>query len=151
METGVAQAPIDIHDYREQLERRLGKAHEVMRIMIRKAQRQPQRVVFPEGEELKILRACRILIDEKIAHPVLLGSEARIHAAMAGLHLELDGLQIVDPAKSARLPAYAGEMYSLRQRKGITRREADQQILDRNVFGAMMVRLGCLLYTSRCV
>jgi malate dehydrogenase (oxaloacetate-decarboxylating)(NADP+) len=142
METGVAQAPIDIHEYREQLERRLGKAHEVMRIMIHKAQRQPKRVVFPEGDEPKILRACRILMDEKIARPVLLGSEARIRAAMDELHLHLDGLRIVDPAKSGRLPAYAEEMYSLRQRKGITRREADQLILDRNFFGAMMVRLG---------
>jgi malate dehydrogenase (oxaloacetate-decarboxylating)(NADP+) len=142
METGVAQAPIDIDEYREQLERRLGRAHEVMRVMIHKARRQPKRVVFPEGEEPKILRACQILLDEKIAHPVLLGDETKIRAAMADLHLHLDGLQIVDPAKSERLPAYAEEMYSLRQRKGITRREADQLILDRNVFGSMMVRLG---------
>src|ERR1022692_3766509 len=142
METGVAQAPIDIHEYREQLERRLGRAHEVMRIMIHKAQRQPKRVVFPEGEEPKILRACQILMDEKIARPVLLGDEARIRAAVAELHLRVDGLRIVDPAKSGRLPAYAEEMYSLRQRKGVTRREAGELILDRNVFGAMMVRLG---------
>jgi len=138
----VAQVPVDINEYREQLERRLGKAHEVMRVMIHKARRQPKRVVFPEGEEPKILRACQILLDEKIAHPVLLGDEAKIRSAMADLHLHLDGLQIVEPAKSGRLPAYAEEMYSLRQRKGVTRREADQLILDRNVFGAMMVRLG---------
>jgi len=142
METGVAQAPVDIHEYREQLERRLGKAHEVMRIMIHKAQRQPKRVVFPEGEEPKILRACQILMDEKIARPVLLGDEGRIRAAVAELHLHVDGLRIVDPAKSGRLAAYAEEMYSLRQRKGVARREAEQLILDRNVFGAMMVRLG---------
>ena len=142
METGVAQAPIDIDEYREQLERRLGRAHEVMRVLIHKARRQPKRVVFPEGEEPKILRACQILLDEKIAFPVLLGDETKIRAVMDDLHLHLDGLQIVDPAKSEWLPAYAEEMYSLRQRKGITRREADQLILDRNVFGAMMVRLG---------
>jgi malate dehydrogenase (oxaloacetate-decarboxylating)(NADP+) len=110
--------------------------------MINKAQREPKRVVFPEGAEPKILRACQILMDEKIALPVLLGGEAEIRAAMDGLHLRLDGLRIVDPPKSERLPAYAEEMYSLRQRKGVTRREAAQLILDRNVFGAMMVRLG---------
>jgi malate dehydrogenase (oxaloacetate-decarboxylating)(NADP+) len=142
METGVAQAPVDLREYREQLERRLGKSHEVMRIMINKAQRQPKRVVFPEGQEPKILRACQILMDEKIAHPILLGDAARIGAAMADLRLRLDGLRIVDPAQSERLPAYAEEMYSLRQRKGVTRREAGELILDRNVFGAMMVRLG---------
>ena len=134
METGVAQAPIDIDEYREQLERRLGKAHEVMRVMIHKAQRQPKRVVFPEGEEPKILRACQILMDEKIARPILLGDEARIRAAMEELHLHLDGLRIVDPAKSGRLPAYAEEMYSLRQRKGVTRREAGELILDAQRF-----------------
>jgi malate dehydrogenase (oxaloacetate-decarboxylating)(NADP+) len=142
METGVAQMPIDIDDYREQLERRLGKSREVMRVMILKARRQPKRVVFPEGEEHKILRACQILVDEKIAHPILLGDEERIRAAMAELHVQPSGMQIVDPTKSGRVPAYAEEMYSLRQRKGITRHEAGEMILQRNIFGAMMVRLG---------
>jgi malate dehydrogenase (oxaloacetate-decarboxylating)(NADP+) len=142
METGVAQAPVDIREYREQLERRLGKSHEVMRVMINKAQRRPKRVVFPEGEEPKILRACQILMDEKIARPVLLGNETRIRAAMEELHLHPNGVRIVDPAKFEHLNDYAEEMYSLRQRKGVTRREAGELILDRNVFGAMMVRLG---------
>jgi malate dehydrogenase (oxaloacetate-decarboxylating)(NADP+) len=142
METGVAQSPIDIDEYREQLERRLGKSHEVMRVMIHKARRQPKRVVFPEGEEPKILRACQILMDEKIANPILLGNEGRIRAAMEELHLHPNGVRIVDPSKSDRLPAYGEEMYSLRQRKGVTRREAGELILNRNVFGAMMVRLG---------
>jgi malate dehydrogenase (oxaloacetate-decarboxylating)(NADP+) len=55
--TGVAQLVLNIAEYREQIERRLGKAREVMRVMINKAQQQPQRIVFPEGEEDKILRA----------------------------------------------------------------------------------------------
>ncbi|HTQ53305.1 MAG TPA: phosphate acetyltransferase [Bryobacteraceae bacterium] len=142
METGVAQAPIDIAEYREQLERRLGKAHEVMRVMIHKAQRQPKRVVFPEGEEPKILRACQILVDEKIARPVLLGNEEKIRERMEELRLHLNGIAVVDPAKSERLSAYAEEMYSLRQRKGVTRREASELILNRTTFGSMMVRLG---------
>ncbi|HVN06278.1 MAG TPA: NADP-dependent malic enzyme [Bryobacteraceae bacterium] len=142
METGVAQTPIDIHEYREQLERRLGKAHEVMRVMIHKAQRQPKRVVFPEGEEPKILRACQILIDEKIAMPILLGNEEKIRAGMAGLRLHAAGIRIIDPTKSDRLPAYTEELYCLRQRKGDTRREVEQLIPNRTTFGAMMVRLG---------
>ena len=141
MDTGVAQAPIDINEYREQLERRLGKAHEVMRVMIHKAQRQPKRVVFPEGEEPKILRACQILIDEKIASPILLGDETKIRDAIAELHLHLNGITIVNPAQSPRLPAYTEELYYLRQRKGGTRREVEQMILTYNTFGAMMVRL----------
>jgi malate dehydrogenase (oxaloacetate-decarboxylating)(NADP+) len=142
METGVAQAPIDIHEYREQLERRLGKAHEVMRVMILKAQRQPKRVVFPEGEEPKILRACQILMDEKTAQPILLGDKEKIRAGLAELHLRLDGVEIVDPAHSGLLSGYAEELYRLRQRKGVTRHEAGELILNRTVFGSMMVRQG---------
>jgi malate dehydrogenase (oxaloacetate-decarboxylating)(NADP+) len=142
METGVAQRPVDIAEYRDALERRLGKAHEFMRVMIHKAQRQPKRVVFPEGEEPKILRACQILLDEKIAKPVLLGDEDRIRARAGELHLSLDGVRIVNPAKSENRALYTGQLYVLRQRKGITRKAAAELILDPNYFGAMMVRMG---------
>ncbi|MBZ5728130.1 MAG: NADP-dependent malic enzyme [Acidobacteriia bacterium] len=142
METGVAQKPVDLKQYREELEKRLGKAHEVMRGMIHKAQRAPKRVVFTEGEEGKILRACQILLDEKIATPILLGDEEKIRARVEELHLHLDGIQIVDPARFPRLAEYVEEFYSLRQRKGVTRTEAGQLVLNRTTFGSLMVRLG---------
>jgi malate dehydrogenase (oxaloacetate-decarboxylating)(NADP+) len=142
METGVAQQPIDLKQYREELERRLGKANEVMRAMINKAKKQPKRVVFTEGEEAKILRACQILLDEKIAAPILLGNEARIRAKAAELRLHLNGIQIVEPATSPRLEEYTEEFYSLRQRKGVARTEAAQLILNYTTFGSLMVRLG---------
>jgi malate dehydrogenase (oxaloacetate-decarboxylating)(NADP+) len=141
METGVAQQPVDLEQYREELEKRLGKAHEMMRAMIHKAQRQPKRVVFTEGEEAKVLRACQILLDEKIAFPILLGDESRIRVKMAELRLSLGGAQLINPRKSPRLPEYIEEFYSLRHRKGITRTEAEQLILNPTTFGSMMVRL----------
>jgi len=141
MDTGVAQQPVDIKEYREQLEKRLGKAHEVMRSMVHKARRQPKRVVFTEGEESKILRACQILLDEQIAYPILLGDEEKIQARAAELHLPLTGIQVVEPRKSARFPVYVEEFYSLRQRKGITRHEAEEAMLNRTTFGSMMVWL----------
>jgi len=142
MDTGVAQEPVDLHEYREQLERRLGKVQGVMRIMINKAQQAPKRVVFPEGEELKILRASQILIDEKIATPVLLGRESVIRKRMASLHLPLDSAVIVDPAQSANRARYASELYRLRQRKGVASNEAEQMIVHPNYFGSVMVALG---------
>jgi malate dehydrogenase (oxaloacetate-decarboxylating)(NADP+) len=142
MDTGVAREPIDIVQYREELERRLGKAHEMMRGMIHKAQKDPKRIVFTEGEEGKILRACQILIDEKIASPILLGDEGRIRAKAAELRLNLNGARMVDPHQFARLAEYAEEFYSLRQRKGVTRREAEQLVLNPTTFGSLMVRLG---------
>ena len=51
MDSGVAQEQVDLDEYREQLERRLGKVHGVMRTMIHKAQRSPSASCFPEGEE----------------------------------------------------------------------------------------------------
>jgi len=142
MDTGVAQTPVDIKHYREELEKRLGKAHYMMRAMIHKAQRAPKRVVFTEGEQSKILRACQILIDESIAQPILLGNEENIRAKVAELHLHLEGAQVIDPPRFPRLAEYAEEFYHMRQRKGVTRTEAEQLILNSTTFGSMMVRLG---------
>jgi malate dehydrogenase (oxaloacetate-decarboxylating)(NADP+) len=142
METGVAQRPVDLEEYKEQLERRLGKAHEVMRSVVHKAQLLPKRVVFPEGEENKILRACQILIDEQIARPILLGNAERIHARIAELHLDLEGARIIEPAQFGRLQVYIDELYRLRHRKGVTRKEAEELILNRNLFASMMVHVG---------
>ena len=74
MATGVAQEPVNIDEYREQLERRLGKAHEISRMMVLKAQAKPKQVVFPEGDNEKILRACHTILEEKIAKPILIGN-----------------------------------------------------------------------------
>ncbi len=142
MDSGVAQFPVDLDEYRRQLERRLGKAHEVMGIMIQKAKRDPRRVVFPEGGEDRILRAAQILIDEKIAHPILLGNEKKIRERAAELRAAINGAEIVEPAKSPRLAGYIEELYELRQRKGLTRKEAEKAALSPNLFASLMVRLG---------
>jgi len=142
METGVAQVKVDLEQYKEELERRLGKAREIMRVMIHKAQRRPMRVVFPEGEETKILRACQVLLEEKIAKPILLGREQEICSQMEDCHLHLEGAVIVDPAKSPDTERYEKELYALRQRKGITQREAHEWMQNRNIFAAMMLHTG---------
>jgi malate dehydrogenase (oxaloacetate-decarboxylating)(NADP+) len=143
IDSGVAQNPMDLNEYRETLERRLGKAHEVMRILIHKAKQHPQRVVFAEGEEDKIIRAAQILVDEKIGTPILLGNEYKISARMAELHINNDGkIRIIEPEKFERLTDYTEQFYRLRQRKGVTCREADIQILDPVTFGSMLLRCG---------
>ena len=142
METGVAQKPVEMEAYEDELEGRLGKAHEVMRVMVHKAQHAPKRLVFPEGEEAKILRACQILLDEKMTMPILLGKPSVIRRRAQEFHLELDGVQIVDPADNDWLPGYIGELYRMRRRKGVTLREAEEMLGNRNVFGSMMVHQG---------
>jgi malate dehydrogenase (oxaloacetate-decarboxylating)(NADP+) len=142
MDTGVAQNPVDIAEYREQLEKRLGGAHELMRSMIHKAQANPKRVVFPEGSHQKILRACRVLMEEKIALPVLLGRSNDIQRTAAELGVSLDGITIVEPETAPRRQEYVREFYRLRQRRGVTMGAADELMNDRNIFGPMMVRMG---------
>jgi malate dehydrogenase (oxaloacetate-decarboxylating)(NADP+) len=142
MDTGVAQEPINLDDYREQLERRFGRAHEITRTIIHKAQTKPMRVVFPEGDNDKILRACHILVDEKIANPILLGDEYSICARAAELEIPLEGISIIDVRTSTLRDSYTHQFYELRKRRGVTWSEARELILNRNLFASMMVHMG---------
>ncbi len=141
MRTGVARRQVDLEAYREELARRLVRGREVMGIVYQKARREPKRIVFSEGEEPKILRAAAILVQEGIAKPVLLGREDTVRARMEELRVT-GPLEVVDPERSAAAEAYAQELYRLRQRKGVTLREARVLIRQPNYFGAMMVRRG---------
>jgi malate dehydrogenase (oxaloacetate-decarboxylating)(NADP+) len=142
METGVAREPVDLVEYRERLERLLGKAHEMMRLIIHKAQRQPRRVIFPEGENEKILRAAHILVEEKIAKPMLIGDTMIIEAKAKDLGVNLEQITVVDPPLCAKRSLYAEALYELRQRRGVTQSEALNLINNPNIFGSVMVHLG---------
>ncbi|QEM70150.1 NADP-dependent malic enzyme [Geobacter sp. FeAm09] len=146
MDSGVARQPIaDMDKYVEHLESLQGKAKETMRLIINKAKSDPKRIVFPEGDNEKILRAAQILIEEGIAKPILIGNRDKINAKMEELGLDLNGsAPIIDPANFDQAEAYAQELFSLRQRKGLTLSEA-RRILTRKSrthFGCMMVRQG---------
>ena len=142
METGVARTPLGLDEYRERLERLLGKAHEVMRTIIRKAEARPRRVVFPEGENEKILRAALILVEEKIAHPILLGDEKIIQAKARDLSVPLEKIEVVNPQKWPKRESYVNTLCELRQRQGVTLSEAQELINNRNLFGSVMVQVG---------
>ena len=143
METGVARAPIaDFEAYKDSLEARLGKSREVSRFFIHKAQHEPKRIVFPEGEEEKILRAAHILLDENIAKPILLGSRSFIRQRVSELGLDLEGAEFVNPSKSHRFDEYVTAYYGMRKRKGVTRFDAERQMKTHNVYGMMMVEMG---------
>jgi len=142
IESGVAQEPLDLDVYREQLERRLGKAHEVARMMVHKAKALPKSVVFPEGDNEKILRACHTLIEENIAVPILLGDPSTIRRNVAELGLNLDGVRIADPSSSPLRERYIQELFQVRQRRGMTLSEARRQIGNRNIFASMMLHMG---------
>ncbi len=143
VESGVARQPItDFEAYRDALEARLGKSREVMRVIIHKAQSAPKRIVFPEGEEEKILRAAQIIIDDKIARPILLGNARIIEQNIAEAGLDLKGAEIIDPTRSSKLKDYADAYYHNRQRRGVTPYHAERKMKSANVFGMMMVQSG---------
>jgi len=142
MESGVARMPIkDFEQYRDSLEARLGKSREIMRFFVHKAQTEPKRIVFPEGEEEKILRAAQQILDEGVAKPILLGSRTLIKQRAADLGLDLTGAEIINPGKSPRFDEYITAYYAMRQRKGLTRVDAEHQMKTHNVFGMMMVEM----------
>ena len=143
MDTGVARNPIaDMEAYKDCLEARLGKTREIMRFFIHKAQKAPKRIVFPEGQEEKILRAANIIIEERIATPILLGSRTLVREAIERLGFDLGQAEIVNPAKSPLYEPYVKEYFELRNRKGITLDVAERHMKTTNEFGMMMVRNG---------
>lgn len=142
IDTGVARMPIeDWKVYKEQLQERLGFSTEIVRVMYHKAQKNPKKVVFPEGEEEKIIRAANSAYEENIASPILLGNEDVIKTRIEDLGYDISRFEIIDPETSPKTKTYAHEFYKARQRKGITPTEARVLLRQPNYYGSMMVQM----------
>ncbi len=139
MDSGAARTEIDISEYVEQLEARLGKSREMMRVVLNKAKSDPKRVALAEGDDEKIIRAAYQLQEQQIAEPVLIGNRTEIQRTAHELGLDFDP-EIVDP-HTGDYEAYAERLYELRQRKGITRSEAENMIRDSNYLASVMVEM----------
>jgi malate dehydrogenase (oxaloacetate-decarboxylating)(NADP+) len=113
-----------------------------MHDVLDRARRDPRRVVFPEGEHEKILRAAKILVEERIARPILLGRPEKIVPALARHDVPADAVTVIAPEDSERADDYAERLHVARRRKGLTRRDARALMRDRNYFGTMMVEAG---------
>jgi malate dehydrogenase (oxaloacetate-decarboxylating)(NADP+) len=108
-----------------------------------RARRDPRRIVYPEGEHERIIRAARQVVSEEIARPILLGRPARIRRRAEELGVSLEGIELVDHYEDEeRLERYAQELYQRRQRKGITAAEARQRVRQPMTFACMMLREG---------
>lgn len=103
IESGVAQAPIaNWNHYVENLQKRLGLDNKLIRVVTSKARQNPQRVVFAEADNYKILKAAQIVRDEGIAKPILLGNQERIRALLEENKLDLGDTPIIDPRRRKR-------------------------------------------------
>jgi malate dehydrogenase (oxaloacetate-decarboxylating)(NADP+) len=140
--SGVAKEFIDLDEYRDVLESRLGRARGLMRGLVARATRDPKRVVFPEGEDPKVLRAAQILHDDGIAIPILLGRTERVQATAEEIGMSLEGIQVIEPGTSKDRDRYAQFLWQRRQRKGLSLTEANQRVTRATIFGSVMVATG---------
>jgi malate dehydrogenase (oxaloacetate-decarboxylating)(NADP+) len=143
MESGVARRPIaDPDAYVRRLEHLISRRMELMQGLQDRAKRAPKRIVFPEGENAKILRAAKILVDAGIARPILVARPERIAGKLAELGLDPGEVTIVDHEASPRLADYRQRLHERRRRDGVSLEEAARLLRGRNWFATMMVETG---------
>lgn len=107
-----------------------------------KAKKDPKKIVFPEPEDERILKACQIIAGEGIAKVIFIGSEPEIHTKMKDLGLEFEH-EIRDPEHDINTEKYSEEFFNIRKSKGITKDQAYETIRNnKNYFATMMVHMG---------
>ncbi|WP_224484082.1 NADP-dependent malic enzyme [Robertkochia aurantiaca] len=145
IESGVARETIEDWDvYAEELLQRLGNDNKLVRLLQSRAKTSPKRVVFPEGDQLDILKAAQIVHDEGIAHPILLGRKEVIVELMQELDFDAD-IPIIDTKTDEhndKKDQYAKKYWESRKRHGVTLYDAEKKMRERNYFAAMMVNEG---------
>ena len=146
IESGVARQLITDWDaYVIELNKRLGLDNQLSRIIGNKARQDPKRVVFADAENVKVLKAAQLVLDEKIGYPILLGDESRIKKLALANSVDLEGIPIINPKddETEELRKQFGDLFfEKRSRKGVNKYEAYKLMKERNHFGCMLVETG---------
>jgi malate dehydrogenase (oxaloacetate-decarboxylating)(NADP+) len=144
IKTGVARKPFSSkEEYVRELESRLSRTREVMHVVFDRAkQAKTKRIVFAEGEHPKIVRAAKILVDDGICSPILLGREEAVKALLKEFEVPAGKVEVIEPGKSPRFTAYAKTLHELRWRRGVALEDAEKAVRDTVLFGNLMVRAG---------
>ncbi len=147
MATGVARRPItDFDAYHTSLARYVSRSGNVLRSVFNLAKENPQRLLFSEGEDIRVLRAVQVLIDEQCAIPILIGREEGIRRRIreAGLHIRpgLD-FELIEPRRFAQRNELAEEYHDLMGRRGIWPAEANVAVrTNPTVMAALLLKRG---------
>ena len=142
-ETGVAQKPIaDYEAYRRRLENLLGRSRGMMHAVYDSAKRDPKRIVFPEGDQEKIIRAAKILIDEGLAKPILLVRRDVVAPLLKKYNVDETKVTIIDVETCSQRESYVKRFHHLRERHGVTLADARRILQSRNYFAMMMIEAG---------
>ncbi len=149
MESGVATRQITNWEaYHDRLEAYQGPSKAFIRTAIHRVHKNASnsdipKIVFPEGHSNKILKALKILVDEKICEPILLGSPEKVREKIRLLELKtLEKVQIIQPSQAPQFKTYVQELFNKRQRKGVNLTEAQRLMSDPNYFASMMTLVG---------
>lgn len=106
------------------------------------ARKLQNRIVLPEGSELRTLKATEIVLSSQLARIILLGNPDQIAEIAKKEGINIDGATIVNPADDARRSHYADLMVEIRKSKGLTKEEALKLLNDPLVFGPLMIKAG---------
>ncbi|WP_454758989.1 NADP-dependent malic enzyme [Caulobacter segnis] len=144
MDSGVATRPIaDFDAYRQELELFVYRSGQLMRPVFERARKAPVKVAYAEGEDERVLRAVQTVVDEGLAHPVLIGRREVIKARIAemGLRLDIGGkVEIVDPQTDKELFApLVAEYQGLVGRRGVPPIAAQRRVEGRRTVAASML------------
>ncbi|HLR78878.1 MAG TPA: NADP-dependent malic enzyme, partial [Burkholderiaceae bacterium] len=152
MKSGVATRPIDdLDSYRSRLQQFVYHSGAFMKPLYATAKELVRdggkaRIVFAEGEDVRVLRAVQIIVDEKLAHPILVGRPAVLLARIEKLGLRLrlgQDVEVTNPESDDRFYEYWSSYWDIMSRKGITKEMARVEMRRQlTLIGAMMVKLG---------
>ena len=146
MDSGVASRPIeDFDSYRNQLEQFVYHSGNFMKPIFAAARRHAcMRIVFSEGEAERVLRAVQVVIDEKLASPILIGRPKVIETRISRYGLRMRpgiDFEIVNPEWDDRYRSYWQEYHRLTERRGVTEQLAKIEMRRRlSLIGCMMLR-----------
>ncbi len=111
--------------------------------ILEKVKSNPKRLVLPEGRDERVLRAAELVVNGQLASEVIvLGEPDALNRKAKEEGVSLDGVTLIDPAKSPDLDTFGEELYNLRKHKGLPQDEAYELVKDEVYHGAMMMRLG---------
>ena len=146
MASGVATRPIaDFDAYRSRLERFVYRSGQLMRPVFEAAKQMPQRIVYAEGEDERVLRAVQSVVDDGLGQPILIGRRAIIAARVAelGLRMDLDeSVRVIDPTQDKVVRDLLPDYARLVGRRGVPPGAAARLIGRQTVAAAMLLHAG---------
>ncbi len=147
MDSGVATRPIeDFGAYRDRLQQLVYHSGLLMKPIFDAAKKASKRIVFAEGEDERVLRAVQVIVDEKIATPILVGRPAVLEQRIERYGLRLKAgvdFEMINPEYDERYRRYWSEYYRLTARRGVSQQYAKIEMRRRlTLIGAMMIHLG---------